>query len=150
MRGVPVYLNNKCVRLSIYLTNDCRNISEPLAGARQTNQRAELTAILRALEALPRNRTTEIVTDSQYSINCVLNWSPKWISNGWKTAAGKPVENKDLVESILHKIAQRSKEGGDTRLIWTKGHAANEGNIAADKLAVDGARAAVQQATKER
>ena len=135
--------------LSVYLIDERRNISEPLAGARQTNQRAELTAIVRALEALPRNRTIEIVTDSQYSINCIQNWSGKWISNGWKTAGGKPVENKDLVESILNKIAQRSKEGGDTRFIWTKGHAANEGNIAADKLAVDGARAA-QQASNEK
>ena len=120
-----------------------RNISEALPGPRQTNQRAELTAILRALDTTPRDRDVTIVTDSQYSINCVTAWSANWRRNGWKTSSGKLVENKDLVESILAKIEERNGLLSLTQFEWIKGHAKDPGNEAADRLAVDGARNSV-------
>lgn len=118
----------------------CSNISETLPGTRQTNQRAELTAIQRALESVPRNRDVAIITDSRYAIDCVTTWYINWRKNGWKTSAGKAVENKDLVENVLSKIEERNRLKVQTLFEWIKGHANNPGNVAADKLAVGGAR----------
>ncbi|KAL9632811.1 MAG: hypothetical protein Q9164_005086 [Protoblastenia rupestris] len=120
--------------------NDKRNVSETLPGAKQTNQRAELTAILRALEIVPRNRDAAIITDSKYAIDCVTNWYINWRRNGWKNSAGKAVENKDIIENVLAKIEERDRLRVQTNFEWIKGHSANEGNVQADKLAVDGAR----------
>jgi ribonuclease HI len=83
-----------------------------------------------------------IVTDSRYAIDCVTSWCVTWRKNGWKTAAGKAVENKDLIESILHKIEDRQGFKVQTKFEWIKGHANHDGNVEADKLAVDGARKA--------
>lgn len=117
-----------------------RNVSEPLGGSRQTNQRAELTAILRALEISPRHRNVTIFTDSKYSIDCVTVWYINWRRNNWLTSAKKPVENKDIIENILSKIEERNAFGVKTLFEWVKGHANHPGNVEADKLAQDGAR----------
>ena len=117
-----------------------RNVSETLPGLRQTNQRAELTAILRALEIVPRNRDVSIITDSRYAIDCVTSWYVNWRKNGWKTSVGKAVENKDLVENILAKIEERNSLKVQTLFEWIKGHSNQPGNVEADKLAVEGAR----------
>ena len=117
-----------------------RNVSETLPGFRQTNQRAELTAIQRALEIVPRNRDVSIITDSRYAIDCVTSWYINWRKNGWKTSAGKAVENKDLVENILTKIEQRNSLNVQTLFEWIKGHSNQPGNVEADRLAVEGAR----------
>ncbi|KAL8747542.1 MAG: hypothetical protein Q9190_000581 [Brigantiaea leucoxantha] len=119
---------------------DERNLSETLTGPRQTNQRAELTAILRALEIVPKNRDVSIITDSKYAIDCVTVWHINWRKNGWKTSAGKAVENKDLVESILSKIEERARLKLQTAFEWIKGHANHPGNVEADRLANEGAR----------
>ncbi|EKG19649.1 hypothetical protein MPH_03081 [Macrophomina phaseolina MS6] len=119
---------------------DKRNVSEGLAGARQTNQRAELTAIQRALDIAPLQRDVEIRTDSSYGINCVTVWYKSWRKNNWQTSGKKPVENKDLVEPIVARIEEREKIGTKTIFTWLKGHADDPGNIAADALAVQGAR----------
>ncbi|KAL9026307.1 MAG: hypothetical protein Q9196_005011 [Gyalolechia fulgens] len=119
---------------------DTRNVSETLPGPRQTNQRAELTAILRALEIVPKNLNVCIITDSRYGIDCVTIWYVNWRKNGWKTAAGKAVENKDLVENILSKIEERDSLGVQTAFEWIKGHNNHPGNVEADRLAVEGAR----------
>ncbi|KAI4290725.1 MAG: hypothetical protein L6R35_000032 [Caloplaca aegaea] len=121
---------------------DKRNISETLPGPRQTNQRAELTAILRAMEIVPRNLNVSIITDSKYGIDCVTVWHINWRKNGWKTSAGKAVENRDLVENILAKIEERESLGTLTAFEWIKGHNNNAGNVEADRLAQEGARKA--------
>ncbi|KAG8626059.1 hypothetical protein KVT40_006460 [Elsinoe batatas] len=143
---------------------DKRNVAEPLAGPRQTNQRAELTAILRALELSPRDRPVTILSDSNYAINCVTKWFQNWRSNGWRNSNNKPVENKDLIEKILHHIEERERisnmygagedngevqettktkswKQGRARVVfqWVKGHSNDAGNKAADALAVAGA-----------
>lgn len=115
-----------------------RNISERLQGEPQTNQRAELTAILRALESVDDTQDVEIRTDSKYSIQCVTEWYASWERNGWKTRDG-PVKNQDLVQAIREKLKQREGKGGQTQFIWVKGHASDKGNIAADHLAIQGA-----------
>lgn len=147
---------------------DRRNISEPLSGSKQTNQRAELTAILRALEVAPKDRMVVIYSDSKYAISCVTEWFQKWRSNGWLNSSNKPVENKDLVTKIIDMLDERLKLNahrtmdyededevvdGEARgpwekgpagvkFTWVKGHAKDEGNTAADELAVNGARVA--------
>ena len=146
---------------------DRRNISEPLPGTKQTNQRAELSAIMRALEVAPRDRKIIIVSDSKYAIDCVTDWFQNWRRNGWVNSARKPVENKDLVQKVTDMLEERFRlnrhrmdeedeqvvEGGDKRSYWNrgpagvkfewvKGHAKDQGNTAADSLAVAGARTA--------
>ncbi|GIZ46562.1 hypothetical protein CKM354_000968500 [Cercospora kikuchii] len=144
---------------------DRRNISEPLSGTKQTNQRAELTAIIRALEVAPKDRKIVIVSDSKYSIDCVTDWFRNWQRNGWVNSSRKPVENKDLIQKILdmleerfrlnqHRIegeqeipatdkrAQWDRGPGGVRFEWVKGHDKDEGNNAADDLATAGARSA--------
>ncbi|KAK8200628.1 hypothetical protein M8818_005942 [Zalaria obscura] len=139
--------------------NDSRNVSEPLKGERQTNQRAELTAILRALELAPRDRPVTIYSDSSYAIKCVTEWFQKWRSNGWLNSSKKPVENKDLIEKVLALLEERERIGraaGDdvsegkgrsrVQFVWVKGHKDDPGNIAADGLAVAGAKEAKEMA----
>ena len=125
-------------RAPTILTN-ARNVSEPLAGTVQTNQRAELTAILRALEITPSHQPVRIVTDSQYSINCATVWAQSWERKGWKTASGEDVKNQDLVRGIRERVKEREAQGAATAFEWVKGHAMNPGNEAADRLAVAGA-----------
>ena len=132
--------SGRSTRSSLSAESHDRNVSEPLTGPRQTNQRAELTAVQRAIEHVPKNRNVIVVTDSRYSIDCLTNWFQNWRRNNWKTANGKAVENRDLVESILGKIEERERLRVSTKFEWVKGHSTNEGNIAADKLAVEGAR----------
>ncbi|EME85787.1 uncharacterized protein MYCFIDRAFT_118885, partial [Pseudocercospora fijiensis CIRAD86] len=127
---------------------DQRNISEPLQGTKQTNQRAELTAIVRALEVAPKDRRIVIVSDSKYAIDCVTEWFPNWQRNGWVNSSRKPVENKDLIQKILDMLGERLRLNasywdhgpGGVRFEWVKGHAKDEGNNAADELATAGAR----------
>ena len=79
------------------------NISERLEG-KQTNQRAELYAILKSLKLINNNIYNNIIiyTDSQYSINCITKWIKNWIKNGWKDKNNKPIKNKDLIEPIYN------------------------------------------------
>lgn len=119
---------------------DSKNVSEALAGTRQTNQRAELTAILRALEIAPRHRDVTIYTDSRYAIDCVTNWYKNWKRNGWLTSNKKPVENRDLVQEVRGKMEEREGLGRGTYFCWVKGHNGDRGNVEADRLAVEGAR----------
>ncbi|KPM40389.1 hypothetical protein AK830_g6180 [Neonectria ditissima] len=127
--------------LGVFFGNgDPRNLSEKLPGEPQTNQRAELMAILRALEIAPLEQTVQILTDSQYSINCVTQWALSWDRKGWKTATGGEVKNQDIIRNVLARMTERTKAGANTYYQWVKGHASNQGNVAADRLAVLGAR----------
>jgi ribonuclease HI len=121
-----------------------------LKSGRQTNQRAELTAILRAIDIAPRHRDVTIVTDSRYAIDCVTVWFINWRRNNWMTQDRKPVENRDLVESILVQIEERTELKVKTLFEWVKGHDKDPGNEAADQLAVQGAQEGVLAKTEAR
>ena len=95
-----------------------------------TNNRMELTAVIRALEALNRQCVVKLHTDSQYVQKGLTEWLPNWIRRGWKTAAGQPVKNQDLWER-LHSAALRHK----VHWRWVKGHAGHVDNERVDKLA---------------
>jgi ribonuclease HI len=95
-----------------------------------TNNRMELTAAIRALEALKRRCRVAIYTDSQYVRNGILEWVAAWKRRGWKTADKKPVKNQDLWERLDALVADH-----DVEWHWVKGHAGHPGNERADALA---------------
>ena len=112
------------------------------AEALTTNNRMELTAVIRALEALKRPSELRIFTDSEYVRRGITEWVKSWKARGWKTADRKPVKNQDLWERldelvIPHKIEWR----------WVKGHSGIPGNERVDQLAneaIDRARSAMR------
>ena len=95
-----------------------------------TNNRMELTAAIRGLEALKRQCRVAVYTDSQYLRNGIREWLPQWKQRGWKTADKKPVKNKDLWERLDALVT-----GHDIEWHWVKGHAGHDGNERADQLA---------------
>jgi ribonuclease HI len=95
-----------------------------------TNNRMELTAVIRALEALKRTVRGRIYTDSQYVRQGVLEWMPNWKARGWKTADKKPVKNQDLWQTLDALCATHQLEWH-----WVKGHSGNPGNERVDALA---------------
>ena len=100
------------------------------AEAQTTNNRMELTAVIRALEALKRPIEGAIYTDSQYVRQGVLQWMPNWKARGWKTADRKPVKNQDLWQALDALTAGHKLEWH-----WVKGHSGNVGNERVDQLA---------------
>lgn len=100
-----------------------------------TNNRMELTAALRALEWMRKHSATgKIITNSEYLLNGVIKWAPKWKKNGW-LKKGKPIPNADLWQAI-----DDAKDGLDLSFEWTRSHVGNRGNERADKLAAVGRR----------
>ena len=95
-----------------------------------TNNRMELTAVIRALEALAQGADVDLYTDSQYVKNGIETWIHGWKKNGWKTSDRKPVKNADLWRELEEQAAQHA-----IRWHWVRGHDANPGNERADALA---------------
>ena len=99
-----------------------------------TNNKMELTAVIKSLEAILKdpllvNKSIDLHTDSQYVKNGITSWINNWIRNGWKTAAKKPVKNKELWMEL--------KEVSDQLTInwkWVKGHAGDPLNEACDQM----------------
>ncbi|GAP90091.1 putative RNase H domain protein [Rosellinia necatrix] len=120
--------------------DDERNVSERLTGETQTNQRAELTAVARALELSKDDPKIRIITDSKYAISCSTQWYKAWMGNDWKKPNGAEVLNQDLIRQIRALIDERDEADFATLFQWVKGHSSSPGNIAADKLAVAGAK----------
>lgn len=87
-------------------------------------------AAIKALEALKRSCQVELYTDSQYLRRGVLEWLESWKQKQWKTAAKKPVKNRDLWEALDQEIARHQ-----INWHWVKGHSGDEGNEQADLLA---------------
>ena len=95
-----------------------------------TNNRMEMLAVIRALEALTRRCTVQLHTDSKYVQQGISEWIHGWKKNGWRTSAKKPVKNDDLWKA-LDALAQQH----DIQWLWVKGHAGHHGNERADELA---------------
>jgi len=95
-----------------------------------TNNKMELTAVIKALEALPMGSSATVITDSTYVKNGSTSWMAGWKRNGWKTADRKPVKNRDLwtlLDGLL--------EARQVTWRWVRGHDGNEFNERADVLA---------------
>jgi len=95
-----------------------------------TNNRMELLAAIRALEALKRPCKVVLTTDSSYLRDGITNWIKNWKKRGWKTAAGKPVKNVDLWRR-LDELSRRHT----IHWRWVKGHSGHEENEMVDELA---------------
>ena len=98
-----------------------------------TNNRMELLAAIRAIEALKRPSTVRLHTDSTYLRDGITRWIGGWKVNGWKTAAKKPVKNVDLWQRLDAAAARH-----DIEWRWVKGHAGHPDNERADALARKG------------
>ena len=98
--------------------------------AETTNNRMEITAAIEALLALKFPCDVTLYTDSNYLKQGIMSWIDNWKKKGWKTAAGKPVKNKDL----WMKLDQARLEHQVTWK-WVKGHAGDPGNERADEIA---------------
>jgi ribonuclease HI len=114
-------------------SGDPRNVSRRVHGA-PTNNVAELEAIEDAVDTIRgsphlASAVVVIVTDSKYSIECLTIWYDGFARRGWKTTAGTPVQNLDLIRRIHDKLTP------NIRMAHVRGHRDHMGNIMADKLA---------------
>ena len=98
-----------------------------------TNNRMELTAVIKGLEALKEPCAVRLVTDSKYVADSLLKgWARSWQRNGWKKADKKPALNSDLWERLLELL-----DTHDVKIEWVKGHAGHSENERCDRLAVE-------------
>lgn len=143
-------MNNKNEYVEIYADGACKGNPGPggwgawlafdghekeLCGGEllTTNNRMELTAVIRALEALKRPSKVKIYTDSVYVQKGITEWIHGWKTRGWRTSDKKPVKNEELWRE-LDSLSQQHK----IEWIWVKGHAGDVGNERADALANQG------------
>lgn len=108
------------------------DVEKELAGAEAstTNNRMELTAVIRALEALKRPVEAKVYTDSEYVRRGIQEWITGWKVRGWLTADRKPVKNQDLWQRLDELAA-----GHRIEWHWVKGHSGVPGNERVDQLA---------------
>lgn len=113
------------------------NESRRLPGDKQTNNRAELMALIRAVQLCPNDgRQLLIMTDSKYSMQTVTEWLPKWRQNGFKTLAGADVQNQDLIVELDKQLSGRHPR---PKLEHVKAHVGIHGNEIVDRMAKYGA-----------
>lgn len=102
-----------------------------------TNNRMELMAAIKALEALTRPCKVTLSTDSRYVMDGLTKWIVGWQRNGWKTAARQPVKNAELWQALLAATKPHT-----IKWVWVKGHAGHPDNERCDRLASAAAVAA--------
>jgi len=95
-----------------------------------TNNKMELTAAIKALKTFEKKSTITLITDSKYVKDGIQSWIQNWKKNGWKTAAKKPVKNKELWIELDDLITKHNISWE-----WVKGHTGNKHNEKADYLA---------------
>lgn len=149
MASIKVYIDGACTNNGkpnakagygvFFSDDDPRNESDTVTG-KQSNNTGELTALIRCLEILEKerkeNKVIDIYTDSEYVIKCATTYGTKVERNGWKTSTGKQVPNLELVK----RAHQLFKESNYTRLHHIEAHTNKTdihslGNAGADRLA---------------
>lgn len=105
------------------------------AEAQTTNNRMELTAVIRALASLQRPCQVQIYTDSQYVQRGITEWLSGWLRNGWRGANRQPIKNRDLWEQLHGLTAQHQIDWH-----WVRGHSGHAENERVDRLAVSAIR----------
>jgi ribonuclease HI len=113
--------------------------------AHTTNNRMELTAAIKGLEALTRPCAVDLYTDSQYVRDGVTSWIKGWKARGWKTAERKPVKNEDLWRAL-----DEARNRHDVTFHWVRGHAGDALNHRVDALAVAAMAPFRKSRTRER
>ena len=108
------------------------DVEKELCGGERdtTNNRMELTAVIRSLEALKRPSTVNVQTDSQYVQKGISEWIHNWKRNGWRTSDKKPVKNQDLWQRLSVAV-----ESHQVRWQWVKGHNGHAENERVDQAA---------------
>ena len=96
-----------------------------------TNNRMELSAVIKGLERLNTPTVVELYSDSQYVLKGLEEWLASWKKRGWKTAGKTPVKNEDLWRRL-----DELKQMHELRFHWVRGHAGHPENERADQLAV--------------
>ena len=113
------------------------------ASVRQsTNNRMELIAVLELLLSTAPDQPLRVLTDSQYVRNIFTEWLANWKERGWRTAQGRPVENRDLIEAIDGQLQDRT-----VAFEWVQGHAGHPLNEKANALAQHAAQRAQRAVT---
>jgi ribonuclease HI len=147
LRGIPTSEERMSDVVEIYTDGACRGNPGPGGWAallrfgrhekelwggepQTTNNRMELLAAIRALEALTRPCSAKLITDSTYVMKGITEWLPGWKARGWKTASKQPVKNADLWEMLDSLCQQHEVEWG-----WVKGHSGHPDNERVDQLA---------------
>ena len=107
-----------------FVAEDCWS-----AGAEEdtTNNRMELLAVASLLETVPTTRPIHIQADSSYVIDALTKWRHGWKRRNWRTSAGEPVKNRDLMEHLDRLVTERMPT-----FEWVRGHTGHAGNEAAD------------------
>ena len=98
-----------------------------------TNNKMELTAVIKGFENLENKSEVLVKTDSTYVINGITKWLPNWKAKGWINSARKPVANRELWEKLENLIKIHKVEW-----LWVKGHSGDIENERADELAREG------------
>jgi ribonuclease HI len=104
------------------------------AEAGTTNNRMELMAVIRGLEALSQPCLVALWSDSQYVVKGIQSWLKDWKRRGWKKADGKPVLNAELWQALDVQLARHQVEAR-----WVRGHAGHPENERVDRLANEAA-----------
>lgn len=103
---------------------------------RTTNNRMELIAAIKALQALTRPSQVILHSDSRYVVDAIeKDWAKKWQANGWRRNQREPALNPDLWQTLLELCARHQ-----VQFRWVRGHAGNAENECCDRLAVAAAR----------
>ncbi|WOC12077.1 ribonuclease HI [Gordonia sp. MP11Mi] len=113
------------------------DVEKELSGSEPdtTNNRMELMAAIKALNALTRPSTVILYTDSSYVRNGITKWVAGWVRNGWKNSSKQPVKNTDLWQELIE-----AEKAHTVEWRWVKGHAGDKYNEIADTLATSAAR----------
>lgn len=98
-----------------------------------TNNRMELTALLRGIELVPVGHPVTLYSDSQLAVRTLTEWAPAWEARGWRRSRG-PVENLDLVQPLFELMRARP----ELRVAWIRAHVGHRWNEYADRLAAAG------------
>ena len=136
MKEIIIYTDGSCLNnpgnggWAAIIIED--GIKKEISGSEKysTNNRMELTAAIKALHAIGKDKKVKIYTDSKYLKHGIEEWINKWKNNNWKTTDKKDVKNKDLWTDLdlmikSHKITWE----------WVKGHSTSEHNNRVDELA---------------
>lgn len=110
----------------------CKGVEKELWGGERdtTNNRMELMAAIKGLEALKRECEVLLVTDSQYVMKGITEWMVNWKKRGWKAASKEPVKNADLWQLLDEQVGRHK-----VTWKWVRGHVGHHGNERADQLA---------------
>ena len=114
----------------VILENNIEDIFLNGGNDNTTNNRMELTAAIEALKYFENMQTITLITDSKYVKDGIQSWIQNWKKNGWKTAAKKPVKNKELWIELDHLIQKHSVSWK-----WVKGHSGHRENEMVDQAA---------------